>query len=538
MMRYGCARATGRVALLLAFSLIVGSCSRPTIAVTPAPARRGAARSSTPRAVIPAPVSLQLSPPDSFVIDTSAVIVLAPNAPAEAERIARYFASMVGSWAVRGPRRLGAGETPPRRSITLTIDDQKTALGPEGYELTIGRDAVTLVANQPNGLFYGVQTMRQLLPTSVEHTGALDRSLVMPAARIVDSPRFAWRGFMLDVARHFLPAEDVKRFVDLIAFYKLNRLHLHLTDDQGWRIEIKSRPNLAAHGGSMEIGDGTGGFYTQAQFADIVAYAQSRFVTVVPEIEMPGHANAGLSSYPEATCQGASPATNTGISTGTSTMCVDKEATYAFIDDVVREVAALVPTPYFHIGGDEVAGLTTEQYHRFLERAQGIVQKYGKRMIGWGEIAPANLSASTIVHHWKPDSSHLQVARGGKVLLSPATHVYLDMKYDSTTILGLNWAAYVEVKDAYAWEPASLLPGVPESALVGVEAPLWSETVEKLQDYEYMAFPRLAAVAEVGWSPATVRDWDAFRLRLALHGPRLVALGVNFYRSPQIPWRQ
>jgi N-acetyl-beta-hexosaminidase len=226
----------------------------------------------------------------------------------------------------------------------------------------------------------------------------------------------------------------------------------------------------------------------------------------------------------------------TGIKVGFSALCVTKDSTYTFINDVVREIASLVPTPYFHMGGDEVQKLTRDQYLRFVERVQGIVAANGKLMIGWGEIAPANLTPTTIVQHWKRDSSSIHVARGGKVILSPGPKAYLDMKYDSTTVLGLRWAGLIEVRDAYDWDPATLLPEVPEPGLLGVEAPLWAETLVKLEDYEYMAFPRLLALAEVGWSPQKMRDWNTFRLRLAYQGPRLGALGVNFYRSPQVPW--
>jgi hexosaminidase len=513
----------------------LGACTRATI-TGPVTGPRATPRMDISQTLIPAPLSAQSTAGESFTVDSATVVVIAADASPDVERIGRELATMLGPGATRQPRRLTAGEAAPANSISLAIAAPNASLGDEGYELTTTRDRVTLTAPQAAGLFYGVQTIRLLLPASIEHRAALDRVLMMPAGHITDAPRFAWRGAMLDVSRHFLPPEDVKRFIDFIAIYKLNRLHLHLADDQGWRIEIKSRPNLAAHGGSTEVGGGVGGYYTQTQFADIVAYAQSRFVTIVPEIDMPGHSNAALSSYPELNCDGQAPPLYDGIHVGFSTLCVDKEPVYAFIEDVVREIAALVPTPYFHIGGDEVQKLTTEQYRRFVERVQGIVQSHGKRMIGWGEIAPANLTPQTIVQHWKPDSAHLHAARGGKVILSPNKQLYLDMKYDSSTVLGLHWAGYVEVRNSYDWDPPSLLPGVAESAIFGVEAPLWSETLEKLEDFEFMAFPRLIAAAEVGWSPAAARQWDSFRLRLGMQGPRLQALGVNFYRSPQVPW--
>jgi hexosaminidase len=280
------------------------------------------------------------------------------------------------------------------------------------------------------------------------------------------------------------------------------------------------------------VGGGEGGYYTLAQYAELARYAQERFVTLVPEIDMPGHTNAALASYPELNCDGVAPPLYTGIRVGFSALCVDKEITY-----VVRALAA--PTreaggEYFHIGGDEVEKLTPAQYRGFVERVQGIVQAHGLRAIGWGEIAPARLPGTTIVQHWKPDSAHLAVARGSRVILSPARKVYLDMKYDSTKALGLKWAGLIGLRDAYDWEPGTYLPQVPESAILGVEAPLWSETLGTIHDFEYMAFPRIAAVAELAWSPAARTEWEDFRLRVAAHLPRWDALGVNYYLAPEL----
>src|SRR6185295_11809634 len=209
----------------------------------------------------------------------------------------------------------------------------------------------------------------------------------------------------LDVARHFFTADEIYQYIDLLALYKLNRLHLHLADDQGWRIEIKSRPNLTARGSLTAVGGGPGGFYTQAQYADIVAYAAERLITIVPEIDMPGHTNAALASYAELNCDGVLRQPYTGIDVGFSSLCVDKPATYAFIDDVVREIAAITPGAYFHVGGDEVKTLKPEQYVRFIERMQEILQAHGKQMIGWDEVAPARLLPTTLVQHWRPDGA-------------------------------------------------------------------------------------------------------------------------------------
>jgi hexosaminidase len=456
-------------------------------------------------------------------------------------RIANYLAEVIGLAAAPLPPRVEVATAPiPSGVIVLELGHASIA-GAEAYELTSGPAGVTIRANQPAGLFYGVQTFRQMLPAFIEYAAARPdkgRPVVAAAGHITDEPRFPWRGAMLDVARHFLPVRDVKRYIDLMSLYKLNRLHLHLADDQGWRIEIKSWPNLTAHGGTTQVGGGTGGFYTQEQYADLVRYAAERFITIVPEIDMPGHTNAALASYAELNCDGIARDLYTGIDVGFSALCVEKEITYAFINDVVREIAALTPGPWFHIGGDEVKTLTSDQYARFVERVQTIVQSHGKQMIGWDEISSAQLLPTSLVQHWRPEASPADAAaKGARLIMSTASKAYLDMKYDQTTPIGLSWAGLVDVRTAYDWDPAATAAPAPESAVLGVEAPLWSETVATIQDVEFLAFPRLVGIAEVGWSPSNTRDWAAFRERLGAHGPRLTALGVNFYRSPAVPWK-
>jgi hexosaminidase len=500
-------------------------------AVSPTPAP---ARGTLAHAIIPLPTSVALVQGSSFTADSATAVVIAPGAGPEVDRVATRLLEMLGRPATATPKRLAATDTIPGNSIQLRIGSDAT-LGDEGYRLDVTPALVTVTANRPAGLFYGMQTIRQLMPTSVEHPAAFNRVLRIPAGVVIDAPRFAWRGSMLDVARHFLPLEDVRRHIDRMAFYKLNRLHLHLADDQGWRIEIKSWPKLTEIGGSSQVGGGGGGFYTQEQFAELARYAAERYVTIVPEIDMPSHTNAALASYPSLNCDGVAPPLYFGTNVGFSLLCMKSDTTYRFISDVVREIAPLTPSPWFHIGGDEVKKLTHDEYRAFIERAQGIVRSHGRQMIGWGETAVAALDPSTVVQNWIPDSSALHAARGGKIIFSPSNRTYLDMKYDSATVLGLKWAALIEVRDAYDWDPATLIPGVSERSVLGVEAPLWSETVVKGEDFEFMAFPRLAAIAEVGWS-APARDFESFRQRLGAHGPRLAALGINFYRSPQIPW--
>jgi hexosaminidase len=409
--------------------------------------------------------------------------------------------------------------------IHLVLESE-TSLGDEGYDLSITTDSVQLSASCPAGLFYGAQTLRQLLPTNPSSTVSL------PGLSIRDRPRFEWRGVMLDVARHFFSVDDVKRYIDLTSHYKLNRLHLHLSDDQGWRIEIKSWPRLTEVGGSTQVGGTGGGYYTQEQYKEIVEFARNRYVTLVPEIDTPGHTNAALASYAELNSTEEAPALYTETQVGFSTLWINSEITYKFLGNVIRELAALTPAPYIHIGGDEAHSTPAADYKEFI---QGIVVSHGKTAIGWNEIGNAELSPGTIVQQWKGAGYQHAKQQGAKIILSPATKVYLDMKYDASTPLGLDWAGLVSVKDSYDWEPGSFMEGLEESDLLGLEAPLWTETVQTMKDIEFMTFPRLLGVAELAWSPKGQR-WEEYRQRLAAHGERMEAMGINFFKSPDVDW--
>jgi hexosaminidase len=493
--------------------------------------------SSSP-ALVPMPATIESLPGPGVTIGPQTVIVASP-APAVGSIAASLAALFKQTTGLAVPVTQAIAPSNPGSTIALSLDST-APFGDEGYELSTAGPIASLKARTPAGLFYGVQTLRQLLPYWCEYRAVMflqPKPLTLPAFHIVDSPRYAWRGAMLDVARHFFGVEDVKRYIDLLALHKMNRLHMHLADDQGWRIEIKKRPALTARGATTQVGGGPGGFYTQAQFAGIVAYAADRFITVVPEVDMPGHTNAALASVPELNCNGQSPDLFSGTEVGFSAMCVEKESTYQFIDDIVSEIAAMTPGAYFHVGGDEVKTLTPAQYKAFVERVQTIVQAHGKQMIGWDEVAATNLAAGSIVQHWRPDAAHADLARVPHVIVSPANRAYLDMKYDSNTMLGQNWAGLIPLQTAYDWDPATLVPEAPASAIVGVEAPLWSETVVTMRDVEFLVMPRLAAIAEVGWSSSARHEWSSFRTRLGAQAPRWTALGVNFYRAPDVPWR-
>lgn len=493
--------------------------------------------------VIPKPTSASATG-KTFLITANTTIVV-DNASEGLDDVANYLAENLKT--ITG-LSVKVSSTESDGSIVLSLQGGASSLGDEGYELTIEENQVKIVANKPAGVFYGVQTLRQIIADKADNAPRSEWEIA--TGTITDYPEYAWRGSMLDVARHFFKVEDVKRYIDLLSYYKMNTLHLHLSDDQGWRIEIKSWPNLTAIGGQSQVGGGKGGFYTQEQYKDIVAYAQSRFMTIVPEIDLPGHINAALISYPDELLPGPpiklepgekprpiAGQPHYGIEVGFSTLSLKKESTFKFVNDVIREISAITPGPYFHVGGDEAQVTKKQDYIAFVNRFKEIVKANGKTMIGWEEIAQADLDSTAIVQFWHSrDHATTAADKGARLIFSPSTKVYLDMQYDSTSRIGLNWAAYIEVDSSYRWDPAKLVPGIEREQIIGVEAPLWTETALNMDDIEYLAFPRLAGVAEIGWTPSTSRNWDEYKVRLANHAKPWKAMGIDFYRSPKVDW--
>ena len=485
--------------------------------------------------IIPMPVSLILTDSMFTLSDSSKIYIEPMNS--ETAFIGQYFQDKIKTSTGYEVMMLATEGIPPNGNIYLTTNEGDSALGDEGYELIITENLVTLTAFKPAGLFRGIQTVRQILPPLIESSTVQSQTWQIPTGTIRDFPRFSWRGVMLDVARHFFNVNDVKKLIDLIAYYKINRFHLHLTDDQGWRIQINSWPNLTSYGGSTQVGGKSGGYYTKAEYSEIVEYAKDRYIIVVPEIDMPGHTNAALASYPVLNCDGVSQPLYTGIEVGFSSLCTNKDSTYIFVNDAIREIAQLTPGPYIHIGGDEATATDLTDYVKFIEKVQDIVHSYEKQMIGWEEIAQSQLMSNSIVQHWRNDSlAQNAVKQGAKLIMSPATKTYMDMKYDSSTLLGQNWAAYIEVSDAYNWDPLSHIDGLIESDILGVEAPLWTETILNFDDVEFMFFPRLPGIAEIGWSSIMERNWEEYKQRLAEHGSRWKENELNFYNSPEIRW--
>lgn len=437
----------------------------------------------------------------------------------------------------------------------------------EGYTLEAGAGGLRIAADTAAGLFLGTQTLRQLLPAEIERTDAAgepDGGWTVPAASVADAPRFAYRGAMLDVARHFFPVEDVLAYLDAMALLKLNVLHLHLTDDQGWRLEIESWPELTGIGASTSVDGNGGGFYTKADYRRIVEYAAERFITIVPEIDLPGHTNAALSAYPELNCDGVAPAPYEGTEVGFSSLCAAParaEVTDRFLAEVTREVAELTPGPWLHLGGDESLATSEADYLDLVRRIAAAGAAAGKTVIGWHEMgASRDLPHGTIGQYWnfvEPEDDAAALAQsfvdqGGRVIMSPADVAYLDMEYVDNPEgplggrLGLDWAkGPTSLDEAYGWDPASIVPGIGDDEILGVEAPLWTETIGARSELEFMAFPRLLAIAEIAWSPApdaagdgAARDLDAFVARVGALGPHLDAMGVTYHRVDWVPWAE
>ena len=515
--------------------VLLASACRPRTTPDPQPA---------PITVIPAPASLTPQRGAPFALTDSATIWVSGDSVAVwpvAEALAVQLRPPTGFPL---PIRRAAGGPIPRHGIQLSLGASPRVAaeplvgGAENYGLVVTADSVAVTGSAPAGLFRGIQTLRQLFPFGIEAENSVIKmgNWLLPPVHIDDHPRFAWRGAMLDVSRHFFTVDEVKQYLDILALYKFNVLHLHLSDDQGWRIEIKSRPELTALGAVTQVGGREGGYYTQADYQEIVRYAAERFITIVPEIDMPGHTNAMLLGHPDLSCGRQAPAPYTSIRVGFSALCPDREGTWALVDDIVREIAAITPGAYFHIGGDEVETLTRDQYAAFVERAQDIVTRHGKRMIGWEEIYKGRLRPTTLVQQWRSDSARNAIPYGAKIIMSPAKKVYIDMKYSQATELGLRWAGIVTVRTTYDWDPAAYIAGVAEENIAGVEAPLWAESIRNITAAQFLAMPRLPAIAEVAWTPQAARRWDDFRHRLAAHAPRWRLLGINYYASPEIPW--
>ncbi|MEV7973387.1 family 20 glycosylhydrolase [Cellulomonas sp. NPDC089187] len=424
-------------------------------------------------------------------------------------------------------------EADPQATAGALVFRLTDAGEPGSYTVTAGEHGILVEAGDIAGLRHGLATVRQLFQPGTGTTS-------VPPVRIEDAPALGWRGLSLDIARHFFGPDELHTVIELLADHKYNVLHLHLSDDQGWRIDLPSHPELVDRSGKSAVDGDPGGYLTAAEYRELVAFAAARGITVVPEIDVPGHVNAALHAMPELTPTGEAPDVYTGIEVGFSKLTADLPATEPFLRDVFGDLADLTPGDYLHIGGDEVLTMEKSEYARLVDMAARAVRDAGKQVIGWQEIATVPLEPGTVVQYWEPKedlSFFAEAARAGaRFIMSPGSKAYLDMKYHEGFPLGLQWAGFVPLQVSYEWEPTALIDGVPAEAVLGVEAAVWTETLRTLDDLTTMLLPRLAAVAEVAWTPADRRDWDDFAQRIAALAPDWRARGLAFHPAEPVAW--
>ncbi|MBX7131234.1 MAG: beta-N-acetylhexosaminidase [Fimbriimonadaceae bacterium] len=509
-------------------------------------------------AIIPRPVSIEPGV-GKFVLNSSTRIVVETETRSLGDQLRGYLAKPTGLQLTC--RMIGVDRIPESNTIRLRIDGSLKGLATEGYRLSVTPERVEILAPRAAGVFYGIQSLRQLLPTQAFGAYGVPKEWAIPAVEIEDMPRFGWRGLMLDTCRHFLPKKEILKFIDLLAMHKMNSLHLHLTEDQGWRIEIKKYPKLTEVGawrketmlGHYRDGkfDGKphGGFYTQDDLREIVAYAKKNYINVVPEIEMPGHAQAAIAAYPELG--------NTGkkLDVGTTWGVIPnitnaEESTVKFMQDVLTEVLDIFPSKFIHIGGDEAPkdqwkaspraqqlikerGLKDEHELQswFIRQMDTWLTARGRRLIGWDEILEGGLAPGATVMSWRGVDGGIAAAQAGHdVVMAPTSHTYLDFyqsKDQSKEPLAIG--GFLPLEKVYSYDPIPAeLQGPQAKHVLGAQGQLWAEYIPHADHLEYMAFPRACALSEVVWSPTVGKDYDEFLARLNVHLERLTGQEVNF----------
>ncbi len=574
------------IAILVSTALVVGGVLTVAAGTTAsaAPGRTAAHATASAAAglsIVPKPASATVGG-GRFTLARTARVVARPGAQVTAELsvaadLAAYLRPATGYPlpVVVGPPRPGDVVLEIGNPGTLSAAEQA-----EGYQLDTTASNATIEAPAAHGLYDGIETFRQLLPAWITSPAVVPGPWTTPVVRITDYPRYRYRGVLLDIARHYESPSAVEELISQVAAYKIDVLHLHLSDDQGFRLAINGFPRLTSIGSAGSVGtDGRlvdpGGFWSQAQYKAVVAYAAAHFITLVPEVDSPGHNNAIIMSEYGDTGNPALPADPHGINCGQnnppqwdytedvgySALCPASPDTWAIMTAIIGQLTALTPGPYYDLGGDEVPTslLSASQYADFINKEAPIITGRGKTVMGWADIAGqgTNPPAGSVAEYWQPaggsspgtESGREAVAKHMKVVMAPANHTYLDQKYIVTPqssvppSLGMNWACPqgCDVDSAYNWDPGTFVSGVTDSNVIGVEGDMWGETVANLSSVDYMVFPRLLALAEVAWSPSVQRTatspaYRDFLQRLAVQGARLQAARVNFYPSTEVPW--
>lgn len=513
-------------------------------------------------AIIPAPVSIKEMPGNFTFTEKSKIILSAVND--ESKLAADFLAGLV-----KNPTGLILpiiqGNKAASGSVLMSIDT--SVANTEGYTLTVTPKRIVIKARTAVGLFYAVQTIRQLLPPDVEKDSVVNNiALKVPSCEIADEPRFGYRGMHLDVGRHMFPVAYIKRYIDMIALHKMNTFHWHLTEDQGWRIEIKKYPKLTevgafrketvvGHAGKKSgVFDGKpyGGFYSQEEAREIVAYAKSKFITVIPEIEMPGHSLAALAAYPGLSCTGGP--FNVGTTWGivADVYCAGKEETFKFLEDVLTEVIDLFPGKYIHIGGDECPktrwvkcplcqkrikdeGLKDEKELQsyFIKRIEKFLISKNKRLIGWDEILEGGLAPEATVMSWRGVAGGIEAAKQGHdVIMSPNKYVYLDYYQCEPDGQPLAIGGYLPLENVYSFDPQfAELSAEEQKHILGLQGNVWTEYLSTPQYMEYMAYPRMFAISEIGWTQGSKKDFEDFFARFGVQRMRYDKIGINYFKG-------
>ena len=503
--------------------------------------------------IIPTPVSLTQGN-GFFKLNKSTKIYASTP---EAKTVAEFFAAKMNTAT---GFQIATTDKQASDAISLVID-ANIDVNDEGYTMDVTTDGVNIKAKTPQGLFYGMQSFLQLLPAEIESASKINGiAWTAPAVSIKDEPRFGYRGIMLDPCRHFIPVENIKKQLDVLSLFKINRMHWHLTDDQGWRIEIKKYPKLTEISSKRIDGEGTeyGGFYTQEQIKEIVKYAQDRFITIVPEIELPGHEMAAIAAYPELSCKGEQGVPRVIWGVEDIVMCAGKEEPFKFMEDVITEVAALFPGEYFHIGGDECPktswekcplcqarirkeGLKADKNHTaeeklqsyFVQRMEKVVNKLGKKMIGWDEILEGGLAPSATVMSWRGEKGGIAAASmNHDVIMTPGSEgMYLDHFQGDPKINPVSIGGFTTIEKVYKYNPLpDTLAQIGKGNFIkGVQCNIWSEYMYNTDLMEYRIYPRILALSEIAWSPLARKDYKDFERRLDNAQVRLDGHNINYY---------
>jgi hexosaminidase len=513
--------------------------------------------------VIPQPLSMQ-ELPGKFKINNLTKITY-DTGNSDLKSVGLQFSDQVKKLTGYALKVLPAAGNAGSNVIVLTTKNAVDSLGDEGYTLVANETSVRISGKKANGVFYGAQTLYQLLPVKGK-SYAFVKAPLIPAVKIADKPRFGWRGMMLDVGRYFYSVEFVKKYIDYLALHKLNVFHWHLTEDHGWRIEIKKHPRLTAIGAwrngtqfaNSQI-DNTphGGFYTQDQIRDIVAYAAKRYVTVVPEIEMPGHATAALVAYPNVSCTGGPFKMLIGWGIQKEVFCAGKEETFNLLEDVLTEVVALFPGKFIHIGGDECpkdrwkvcldckARMKKENLkdeHElqsyFIRRIEKFLTTKNKSIIGWDEILEGGLAPNAAVMSWRGTEGGIAAARQAHdVVMTPYDFLYLDYYQGEPYLEPKAIGGNLQLEKVYNYEPVPAVLTAEEAKYIkGVQGNVWAEFIHSPEKVEYMAFPRAAAMAELAWTIPARKNWTDFSRRIEKQYQRYDDLGINYAKSAYNVW--